>query len=169
MFVGMLLCSPLPSRADQPAGTKLWEFTASPRIVVDPLTGETRELSAYIFSSPAVGHGGTIYFGSGNGKFYALTPGGTEKWSFQTGAEIQSSPAIGRDGTIYFGSVDGRLYALSPEGAEQWEFVTGWDILSSPAIGSDGTLYVGSRDRNIYAVNPDGTMKWSFATGHYMD
>ena len=85
----------------QSAGTKLWEFSASPRIFVDPMTGETQQLPAYIFSSPAVGADQTIYFGSGNGNFYALTPAGTEKWSFQTGAEIQSSPAIGSDGTIY--------------------------------------------------------------------
>ncbi|TMQ00154.1 MAG: PQQ-like beta-propeller repeat protein [Verrucomicrobia bacterium] len=153
----------------QSAGTRLWDFTASPRIFVDPLTGETQQLPAYTFSSPAVGADQTIYFGSGNGKFYALTPAGTEKWSFQTGAEIQSSPAIGSDGTIYFGSVDGKLYALNPDGTKKWEFPTGWDILSSPAIASDGTIYIGSRDKNVYAVNPDGAQKWSFATGGYVD
>ncbi len=153
----------------QSAGAKLWEFAASPRVFVDPLTGAIQELPAYIFSSPAVGADQTIYFGSGNGEFYALTPAGTKKWSFQTGAEIQSSPAIGRDGTIYFGSVDGKLYALNPDGTRKWDFPTGWDILSSPAIASDGTIYIGSRDQNVYAVNPDGTRKWSFATGGYVD
>jgi outer membrane protein assembly factor BamB len=153
----------------QSAGTKLWEFTASPRSYVDPLTGQTHQLASYIFSSPAVGVDQTIYFGSANGEFYALTPAGTRKWSFQTGAEIQSSPAIGPDGTIYFGSVDGKLYALNPDGTRKWDFATGWDILSSPAIGSDGTIYIGSRDKSVYAVNPDGTQKWSFPTGGYVD
>src|SRR5438093_5250152 len=111
---------------------ELWEFTSSPRIMIDPITGETRESPAYIFSSPAVGADQTIYFGSGNGKFYALTPAGGEKWSFTTGAEIQSSPAIGTDGTLYFGSGDGKLYALNPDGTKKWEFQTGRDILSSP-------------------------------------
>jgi len=157
------------SGSGQSAGTKLWEFTSSPRTFVDPMTGEIQRLPAYIFSSPAVGADQTIYFGSGNGEFYALTPAGTKKWSFQTGAEIQSSPAIGRDGTIYFGSVDGKLYALNPDGTRKWDFKTGWDILSSPAIASDGTIYIGSRDKNVYAVNPDGTQKWSFATGGYVD
>jgi len=153
----------------QSAGSKLWEFTASPRIEIDPVTGQSRELPAYIFSSPAVGADATIYFGSGNGKFYALRPSGAEKWSFQTGAEIQSSPAIGNDGTIYFGSVDGKLYALDPDGTKKWEFAAGWDILSSPAIASDGTIYLGSRDHNFYALNPDGTKKWAFPTGGYVD
>src|SRR5439155_3183653 len=39
----------------QSAGTKLWEFAASPRTFVDPMTGEIQQLPAYIFSSPAVG------------------------------------------------------------------------------------------------------------------
>jgi outer membrane protein assembly factor BamB len=153
----------------QSAGTKLWEFTAAPRVFVDPLTGETHPLQAYIFASPAVSADQTVYFGSGNGEFYALTPAGTKKWSFQTGAAIQSSAAIGSDRTIYFGSGDGKLYALNPDGTKKWEFLTGWDILSSPAIASDGTIYIGSRDKNVYAVNPDGTKKWSFATGSYVD
>src|SRR5439155_3681437 len=151
------------------AGTKLWEFAASPRTFVDPMTGEIQQLPAYIFSSPAVGADQTIYFGSGNAEFYALTPAGIKKWSFQTGAEIQSSPAIGRDGTIYFGSVDGKLYALNPDGTKRWDFPTGYYILSSPPIGSDDTIYIGSRDQNVYAVNPDGSQKWAFATGGYVD
>src|SRR5262245_15290579 len=153
----------------QSAGTPLWEFSASPRVFVDPTTGAIQELPAYIFSSPAVGADRTIYFGSANGDFYALSPAGKKKWSFQTGAEIQSSPAIGRDGTIYFGSVDGKLYALNPDGTKKWDFPTGWDILSSPAIGSDDTIYIGSRDQKVYAVNPDGRQKWAFATGGYVD
>src|SRR5439155_2771420 len=136
----------------QSAGTKLWEFAAYPRVFVDPMTGEIQQLPAYIFSSPAVGADQTIYFGSGNGELYALTPAGAKKWSFQTGAEIQSSPAIGGDGTIYFGSGDGKLYALNPDGTRKWDFPTGWDILSSPAIASDGTIYIGSRDKHVYAV-----------------
>jgi outer membrane protein assembly factor BamB len=153
----------------QESGKKLWEFAAAPRIIVDPMTGETLRLPSYIFSSPAVGPDQTIYFGSGNGTFYALNPSGSEKWSFRTGAEIQSSPAIGRDGTIYFGSVDGKLYALNPDGSRKWEFSTGYYVLSSPAIAADGTVYIGSRDKNVYAVHPDGSLKWSFATGGYVD
>src|SRR5438093_3959750 len=142
----LLMTTTIPA-SGQSAGTKLWEFTASPRLFVDPMTGENQQLPAYIFSSPAVGGDQTIYFGSGNGEFYALSPAGKKKWSFQTGAEIQSSPAIGRDGTIYFGSVDGKLYALNPEGTKKWDFSTGCDILSSPAFGSDDTIYLGSSDK----------------------
>ena len=147
----------------------LWDFAAEPRMVRDPLTGELRLLPPYIFDAPAVGSDGTVYFGSGAGNFYALTPQGSQKWSFSTGAEIQSSPAIGADGTIYFGSVDRNVYALNPDGTLHWKFTTGDYVLSSPAIGNDGTIYIGSRDNHLYAINPDGTEKWRFATGRWVD
>ena len=161
-------CLSLPVNA-QPPGSKLWDFQAEPRVIVDPWTGGTILLPAYIFSSPAIGGDGAIFFGSANGKFYALNPDGSLKWSYTTDAEIQSSPALGDDGTIYFGSVDGKLYALRPDGTRRWSFPTGDYILSSPAIGTDGVIYIGSRDHHLYAVNPDGTPRWRFATGRYVD
>ena len=169
IILGICLMTPLSAIAGSAPGTKLWEFAASPRIAVDPLTGKTEELPPYIFSSPAIAPDGTIYFGSANGKFYALNPAGLQKWFFQTGGEIQSSPAIDTDRTIYFGSVDGKLYALNPSGTKKWEFATGGDIMSSPAIAADGTVYIGSRDKNVYAMKRDGTKKWSFPTGNYVD
>ena len=38
-----------------------------------------------IVSSPAIGSDGTIYFGSYDGKLYALNPNGTQKWNYTTG------------------------------------------------------------------------------------
>jgi outer membrane protein assembly factor BamB len=79
VITGLILFAEAVLALGQSAGTKLWEFTASPRIEVDPFTGETLTLPAYIFSSPAIGRDRTIYFGSGNGEFYALTPAGSKK------------------------------------------------------------------------------------------
>src|SRR3989442_16012102 len=76
-------------------------------------------------SSPAIGPDGTIYFGTWEGKFWALNPNGSNKWTFTTGVEIRSSPAVGADGTIYFGCRDRKLYALQPDGKRKWEFKTG--------------------------------------------
>ena len=38
--------------------------------------------------------------------------GVTERWRFETGAEVGSSPAV-VDGTVYVGSTDGAVYALA--------------------------------------------------------
>jgi len=90
---------------------------------------------------------------------------GTQKWAFETRADVFPSPAIGSDGTIYVGSDDHNLYAINPDGTQKWAFETGDDVLSSPAIASDGTIYVGSYDNKLYAINSDGTQKWAFETG----
>ncbi len=65
-----------------------------------------------LHSSPAVGRDGTIYIGSEDGTFYALTPDGSVLWTYTAGGRIQSSPAIGSDGTVYVGCDDGTVYAF---------------------------------------------------------
>jgi outer membrane protein assembly factor BamB len=118
------------------AGTLKWKFT----------TGDG------VFSSPALGADGTIYFGSDDHNLYALNPDGTSKWKFTSTNAINSSPALGADGTIYFGSDDNNLYALNPAGTLKWKFTTGDGVVSSPALGADGTIYFGSLDHNLYAL-----------------
>ena len=116
-------------------------------------------------SSPAIAKDGTVYFGSWDKNFYALTPDGTKKWSFATAKPITSSPAIAADGAVYFGSHDKKFYALDPDGTKRWEFATGGAIISSPAIHSDGTVYFSSVDGNLYALHPDGSVRWRLHTG----
>jgi outer membrane protein assembly factor BamB len=124
-----------------------------------------------IFSSPAIGNDGTIYYGSLDKKFYALTPNGTEKWSFDCGSVIGISPAIDEDGIIYFASDSRIFYALYPNGTEKWEYtpINGNLITTSPAIANDGTIYFSTansvwnyHNNSLCALNPDGTLKWNF-------
>ncbi|MEW5803499.1 MAG: PQQ-binding-like beta-propeller repeat protein [bacterium] len=121
-----------------------------------------------VYSSPAVGAGGTIYIGSYDYRVYALNPdGGGLKWSYLTAGSVFSSPAIGDDGTIYVASLDNKVYALKPQdGSPKWIYTTGNRVFSSPAVGPDGTVYIGSLDSLVYALKAqDGTLKWSFKTG----
>jgi outer membrane protein assembly factor BamB len=126
-----------------------------------------------IRSSPAIGSDGTIYFGSDDGKFYALNPtDGSVKWTYTISDRgpipIRSSPAIGSDGTIYFGTDSGNFYALypavNPDKRVKWAFPAAGKIYSTPAIGSDGTIYFGTDAGNFYALNPalnpDKRVKW---------
>jgi hypothetical protein len=50
--------------------------------------------------------------GSKDGNVYAINPGGSEIWRFESGTVTWSSFAIGSDGTIYIGSDSNSLYAL---------------------------------------------------------
>lgn len=130
-------------------------------------TPKWRYRTDFIFSSPAIGSDGTIYFGvvAPTRRFYALRPDGTLKWEFIAGDTVSSSPTIGLDGTIYFGCADHKLYALAPSGELRWTFQAGDAIRnSSPLIASDGTIYIGCLDGKVYAVNADGTLRRTYAT-----
>lgn len=127
--------------------------------------------SASIFSSPSISQdGGTVYFGSDDGKFYALSTNGTTlRWTFNTGTKaITASPAIGADGKIYIGVgsvLNPKFYCVNTNGTTNWVFTCTNRIQSSAAIGDDGTVYFGSDDRYLYALNTNGTLKWSAFTG----
>jgi len=128
-----------------------------------------------VYSSPAIGADGTIYFGCvcENANIYAITDNGTsgkQKWGSKIVDEIgESSPAISADGSVlYIASLEyGKLYALNTSnGTQKWAFATeSEDINSSPAISIDGeTVYVGGG--MLYAVDAaDGSPKWQFASG----
>ena len=117
-------------------------------------------------TTPAIADDGTIYIGSNDDKLYAISPDGTEKWSFLTAGNISTSPSVGPDGTVYIGSDDDNLYALNPaDGTEKWAFNTGGNPNNtSAAIEADGSvIYVGSSSDVLYAINTsDGTEKWSY-------
>jgi outer membrane protein assembly factor BamB len=132
----------------------------------DTITNQwSARIGSHSDASPAIGTDGAIYFGTWNGKLWALNPDGTCKWTFPAGSEIKSSPAVGRDGTVYFGSRDRKFYAVRPDGKKKWEFGTGGWVDSSPALARDGAIYFGSWDKRFYALNPEGTEKWRFQTG----
>ena len=117
---------------------------------------------AAIYSSPVIGTDGTIYFGSNDRNFYALTPDGRLKWKFATDDLIMSSPAIGADGTIYFGGERNFrrehwlqwLFALNPDGTIKWKFASDTYLgrIQSPSIGRDGTIYAGSDTGGLFAI-----------------
>jgi outer membrane protein assembly factor BamB len=117
-----------------------------------------------IHSSPAVADG-TIYFGSRDGKLYALDAAtGAERWEYQTGSWVESTPAV-VGGVVYFGSNDGALYALDAATGERlWAFETTYPIMSSPAVAG-GVVYFGADDYSVYAVDASrGTRIWRFRT-----
>jgi len=119
-------------------------------------------------TAPAIGADGTLYFGSWNGHFYAVSPAGVQKWEFDVGHFISSSAALGVDGTVYFGAGDGCLHALAANGVEKWRFQSGGWVESSPAVNSYGVIFAGSWDGNCYAIDTSGAQMWKSALGGHV-
>lgn len=131
-------------------GQKKWEFA----------TG------AQIYSSPALGTDGTVYFGSYDGLVYALDlQNGAIKWTANIGGQIYCSPALGAE-NLYVGNISGSLYAINlSTGTVRWTFKASAGLVSSPAIGLDETVYIGSFDHSVYAVNGGtGALRWKSET-----
>ncbi len=124
----------------------------------------------FYLSSPVLS-GGTVYFGSGDHKIYALDARtGARKWEFATDQVVHGSPAVA-DGVLYAGSWDSRVYALdAATGREKWRFQAGTDdkihnqegFQSSPAV-SGGLVYIGCRDSKLYALDAKtGHQVWAY-------
>lgn len=126
-----------------------------------------------IFSSPVVSADGTIYFGSADRSFYALSPDGSLLWKVDTGEIIDSSGLLDDRGAIYFGSGDGKLRAVDAKtGSVRWtmqaddpktigSFINWFE--GNVAIAPDGSLVVPNDDFYVYSVSrDDGSQKWRY-------
>jgi outer membrane protein assembly factor BamB len=161
----------------QHLGENVYEQALSP-LTVDGLDLRWEfQTGAYVFSSPAVVNE-VVYFGSYNGKFYAIdTITGKALWTVETNTyslPVISSPAI-FDGIVYFGDTDSYFYALdAATGNTLWTFSMGVlesttaMALSSPAV-VNGVVYFGSVNRKVFALDAlTGNKHWEFQTGDYV-
>ena len=111
-----------------------------------------------VFSSPAIGANGTVYFGTeaNDDTLYAVS-NNTLIWSYQTGGAIYSSPAILKDGTVIFAAGDGNVYALfgsTPLATNCWPMFMNnsahTSLQSPPSAETEGCgapfLYDGTND-----------------------
>ena len=142
---------------DAETGRELWRFR----------TGITE-------SSPVV-VGGIVYFGSWNGRVYAV---GTRThrpiWTFRTGDKVKAGVAVAK-GTVYVGSYDGKVYALSARhGKLRWTARARGGLrgrgnfYATPAVAY-GRVYVGNTDGKVYAFGArSGKLRWATSTRRYV-
>ena len=106
-----------------PDGRVLWSYeTRFPDWHFNP---DQRGMPWGSDSSPIVGAGGTVYFGTDAGLVYAVNDDGTLKWTFGAGGEFDNCPSMDTEGTLYIchsggpGELYGgplRCYAISDRG-----------------------------------------------------
>ncbi|HRY29609.1 MAG TPA: PQQ-binding-like beta-propeller repeat protein, partial [Elusimicrobiota bacterium] len=105
--------------------------------------------------------GVSIYVGSNNGKFYALNPDGTPKWTvpFDAGASVLGTPVAGFEPNyIYVVTSGGRLLKVKDTGAAGSTASQdgGW-IRDIGAVGS--AQYVLTSSTNIYVGTSSNQMR----------
>jgi outer membrane protein assembly factor BamB len=138
-----------------------------------------------IFSTPVIGTDGTVYVGSADDVFYAVTPAGRVRWRIETGGLIDAAGALSafdpRVGSapLTFGSGDDRLYHVTTPRRGRprilWTFrasvgpvagqkVDWWE--GNVAIGPRGVIYAGNTGGTAYALAPNGSTLWTFTAGN---
>ncbi len=138
-----------------------------------------------IFSTPVIGGDGTIYVGSADTYFYAISKHGRLRWRLKTGGLIDAAgalsafdPSLGSS-PLTFGSADEQLYHVTTPRTGRprivWKFrasvppvppqkVDWWE--GNVAVGPGGNLYAGNTGGTAYAVRPDGSQLWTFTAGN---
>jgi eukaryotic-like serine/threonine-protein kinase len=142
-------------------------YTASTSGIIyglDPASGAIKwqyQAGGPVATTPAIVNG-TVYFGSDDHNFYAVSLATGLLWEFPTGSPIDSGPPVA-NGLVYFANGDGNLYAVqTSNGGIDWQFpLNGLVALASPLL-ANGVIYIGSRSDSLYAVDATtGSLKWS--------
>ena len=116
-----------------------------------------------IWSTPAVGEDGRLFFGSFDGTVTAISSNGTELWtSQQTGGVVNTSPSLDSEGNLYVGSTSGQMGSYTPDGAERWTYVAPGPLRSSPALASDeSALFGATTTGEVFSLDPNtGALHW---------
>jgi outer membrane protein assembly factor BamB len=96
--------------AVNPNGTLKWIFEPS------GLPADVPPDHFDIYSSPAIGADGTIYFGQEFGRVYALASDGSFLWMVETESGITwCSPALSGDGRLFIADLEGNCYGIQTD------------------------------------------------------
>ena len=125
-------------------------------MAIDAKSGRLRfnfDAKGFVFSSAALA-GGRVYFGSHNGRFYALdADDGRLAWTFQTEASKQDPLKLLKpDGSFDRDGFAPVFRDFRDMYIDLFRFRSIGGILSSPTVADD-VIYVGSLDGNLYALH----------------
>ncbi len=134
-------------------GSDVWTYTLSQ--------------PGYVVSMPTVGTDGTIYvptYGGGlnAARLIAVSPNGTEIWSYPTNSDSAGLASVGQDGVVYFGDGLGILRSLDPDGSLRWSVQPSTRTYSQLILGANDVGYVGMGNGKYCAVQLNGVLLWCY-------
>ena len=117
-----------------------------------------------------------VFFGSSDGKIYALTlETGRLVWQYDTGSTV-IAPPLYVAGTVIAGATNGILYALQADTGEPiWNYATGDQIQGSAnwfRLETSNTIavVVGSYDGTLYCIGlTDGKKIWEYQSDNFIN
>jgi outer membrane protein assembly factor BamB len=126
------------------------------------------ETGREVYSSPAIGPDGIVYFSSEDGFLYAVTASGNLRWKVNLGARTDCSPLVTSNGKIYVSSTSDFLFCINIGGQILWQYeLSCQTAVTQPTISPNGDIIYlqtsGVRcSSSIYAIHEDGSLKWRF-------
>jgi outer membrane protein assembly factor BamB len=134
-----------------PAGYVRWRFTAKRKV----------------FTAPAVGPQGRIFFGSQDHHLYALGPDGRPAWSVDLGGDVDGAPAIDDHGGVFVGTDGDEVVRVDPDdGHVVWRSNVGGYVRGTLSIARNGDVLAGvygPRPRAARLSPDDGGLRGDFA------
>jgi outer membrane protein assembly factor BamB len=117
------------------------------------------------YDSSALDAQENVYFGSGDGRVYALDSAGQLRWSRRIGSFVTSTPAAAPGGKVIVGSWSGSVNALDQSGNILWSYQTGSSVEASAIVDAQGYCYLNSSDGYLYCFSPTGQVVWQYYVG----
>ena len=134
-----------------PAGYVRWRFAARRKV----------------FTAPAVGPQGRIFFGSQDHHVYALGPDGRLVWSVDLGADVDGAPAVDDHGSVFVGTDGDEVVRVDPDdGRVVWRANVGGYVRGTLSVARNGDVLAGvygPRPRAVRLRPDDGGLRGDFA------
>jgi outer membrane protein assembly factor BamB len=97
-----------------------------------------------VFTAPAIGQHGRIFFGSQDHRAYALAPDGRLVWSVDLGSDVDGSPTVSDDGSVFMGTDGDEVVRLDPDdGHLAWRSKVGGYVRGALSLARNGDVLAG--------------------------
>jgi outer membrane protein assembly factor BamB len=134
-----------------PAGYVRWRFAARRKV----------------YTAPAIGAQGRIFFGSQDHHVYALAPDGRLVWSVDLGADVDGAPVIDDRGSVFVGTDGDEVVRVDPDdGRVVWRANVGGYVRGTLSVARNGDVLAGvygPRPRAVRLRPDDGGLRGDFA------
>jgi outer membrane protein assembly factor BamB len=120
-----------------------------------------------VYTAPAIGPQGRIFFGSQDHHVYALAPDGRLVWSVDLGADVDGAPGIDDHGSVFFGTDGDEVVRIDPDdGHAVWRANVGGYVRGTLSVARNGDVLAGvygPRPRAVRLRPEDGSLRGDFA------